>query len=463
MTVMHPSPEDFRAFFQSKPGPGRSARNAMILRHLLADCRTCRDRLDEMGLEGNRLARLVLLSGGESTDRTDASSRANGYDYGRAFARADQAVVALLSRDPAAEAGPDVLWAELATLPPSAQAGKVRSDSRFATPAFVKDLIDRSHGARYRDPEEMLHLADLARLAAEACSPHQAGQELRLADLRARAWGAFGNALRVNGRLREAEQALRSAENYRGAGTGDPMLRACLLERWTPLRIAQGLFDSAVELAEEAGHIYRELGETHPLASTMVQKAIAGLSAGEPESAIRILNRAIPLIDHEDDPNLLLAACHNLIQAYVALDKPEQALLLYSEIRTLYREFSDPMILLRAAWQEGQLLRDLGHLRAAETVLLNARKGFLERNLAYEAAQISLDLAAIYIKLGLSEELKQTVAAAIPIFRALQVDREVLAALLQLQQIAGQEHQALELVRFLTARVKPRPKQPAVK
>lgn len=460
MTVTHPSLEDFRAFFRSKSGPGKSARNSKILRHLLAGCQTCRDRLDEMGLEGSRLARLVLLPGGES-EQPDTSPAANEYDYGNAFAKVDQAVSALLSPNPAAGASPETLWAELGALPASEQVEKVQSDPRFAAPAVVKDLMDRSHDVRYRDPEEMMRLADLARLAAEACSPKQAGQELRLADLRARAWGQFGNALRVNGRLREAEAALMSAESYRGAGTGDPMLRASLVERWSSLRAAQGLYDSAVELAEEVGQIYRELGETHLLASTMVQKAIAYLYASEPESAIRTLNRAIPLIDHEDDPNLLLAACHNLIHAYVALDRPEQALLLYSEIRTLYREFDDPMILLRAAWQEGNLLRDLGHLRAAETILFNARKGFLERNLAYEAALISLDLAAIYVKLGLSEDLKQTVAAAVPIFRALGVDREALAALLQLQQIAGQEHQALELIRFLNARVKPLSKQPA--
>lgn len=461
MTEIHPSPEDFRAFFRSKSGLGRSGRNTKILRHLLADCQTCRDRLGEMGLEGNRLARHVLLPGGESAEYPEVSSGANRYDYGSAFAKADRAVSALLSPDTAMGVSPEALWTELAAVPANGQIDKIQSDPRFANPAVVKDLIDRSHHVRYRDPEEMLRLADLARLAAEACSPKQAGQELRLADLRARAWGQFGNALRVNGRLRESEAALLSAESYRRAGTGDPMLRASLLERWTPLRTSQGLYESAVVLAEEAGQTYRELGETHLLASTMVQKAIAYLYAGEPESAIRTLNRAIPLIDHEDDPNLLLAACHNLIHAYVALDRPEQALILYSEIRTLYREFDDPMILLRAAWQEGQLLRDLGHLRAAETILFNARNGFLERNLTYEAALISLDLAAIYVKLGMSEDLKQTVAAAVPIFRALGVDREALAALLQLQQIAGQEHQALELIRFLNARVKPLVKQPA--
>lgn len=453
----HPTLEDLAVFLGSTSRPLPQGRNAQVIRHLLSGCAACRERLTAVGWDHRRLARL-LEPGAENAPAEGSrmlKAAADEAGYSRAFDLVERSVSALLGPELQASESPATVLAELEALSPEEQVQRVSAGSPFVAPAVIGTLVDRSHAARYQDAEEMLLLANLARLAADACSLDDAGNDLRLADLRARAWAQYGNALRVSGRSREAEEAFTTAQRYRREGTGDPMLRAWLLEKITPLAIFQGRFGDAIEMCEEAGEIYRELEESHLFASTMVQKATATLYAGEAESAVRILNQAIPLIDHEEDPHLLLAACHNLIRCYIDLARPDQALQLYSETRELYQEFEDPLIQLRATWQEGQLLRDLGQLRAAETTLLRARKGYMEGKLPYEVALVSLDLATVYVKEGLVDKLKRTVLETVPIFHALRVGLETLASLLQLQQVADQEQQALDLIRALSARIEP--------
>lgn len=443
----HPTAEDFESFLRDASRPGHAARNARILRHLLADCPSCRNQLQASGWTGDRLERLVYLPGG-------SSEALNGYDYGRAFAKAEQAVTDFLSVAPP-QADPDELLEELDRAPQDIRLWLAEEEERFANPWLAQKLIERGHAARYSDPEVMLHWVQAARSIATRCAPESLGSTAKLSDLRARAWGQYGNALRIVGRMRDAEEAMITAQGYLKAGTGDPALKARLWEQIASLQNFQRRFDAAVTTLREAAEIYQQIGEAHALARTLVQEAIALLYAGEPESAVALLNQAIPLIDFEADPHLLLAACHNLVRCYIDLDRPEQALTIYSETRSLYKEFDDNLILLRAGWQEGQILRDLGHLRAAESVLLRAQSGFMEQGLMYEVALVCLDLAALYVRLKAVEDLKQTVTATVPIFRALGVDREALASLLQLQQVADQEQRALELIRFLNARLEP--------
>jgi tetratricopeptide (TPR) repeat protein len=450
MYQQHPDSEELEHFLQNTSRSADSAKKDFLVRHLLAECTTCREHLHERGWSDSRLERLLSLP---SSDEMVSPPLETTYDYSQAFSSSDRKLEEFLASDRPLERPLEDLLSELQAYPENEQRRQVAGESRFAQPQLVRWLIEGSFAARYEDADRMLHLAELAQTLAEACPAEALGSERRLADLRARAWGQLANALRVNGRLSDAEESMASADRYRALGTGDPPLRARLLEQTASLQMFQRHFEKAIDLADEAGRIYRDLGDTHQLASTLVQKAIACLYSGEAERAAPLLNQAIPLIDQEEDPHLLLAACHNLVRCYIDLDRHEQGLELYFKVKELYKEFKDSLILLRAAWQEGELLRGLGHPRAAETALLRARRGFMERGLTYEVAVVSLDLAAVYVKLGATEEVKQTVSETMPIFRALRVGREALASLIQLQQVADQEIQALALIQNLTHRL----------
>jgi len=454
MWEVHPTIDDFKALFRST-APAQVLRPAAVAQHFLTGCSSCRKRLENAGWDDRRLDRLFWLSREDMRRAAETEPPWEGHDYNPAFAAAERTLTAFFGRDKPLDVPCAELIAALLRLSEAEQIRHATEDPRFAHPEVARCLIDQSHQVRYSDPRRMLHLAELARRTAEACSSDAAGNEVRLADVRSRGWMQYGNALRVCGELQAADEALVAAQRFRDAGTRDPLLRARLLEHLASLRTYQGKFQLAIELADHAGEIYRELGECHNQASTMVQKAIASIQIGRTEEAIRSLNRAIPRIDPEENPHLLLAACHNMIRCYIDLGLPDQALSLYFESRDLYKEFADSTILLRTEWQEGQILRDLGHLGAAEAALWQARQGFLESGLALEVALVSLDLASVYVRTGRVEDLKRTVAEAVPIFRALRVGREVLKALLQLGQAAGQEQKALELIHTLNTRLAP--------
>ncbi|HBL26136.1 MAG TPA: hypothetical protein DD490_04795 [Acidobacteria bacterium] len=428
---------------------------ARLLRHLLAGCPSCRQQLYNLGWDRARLTRLFDLP--REGDR-NSSRRPGGHDYSAAFANATRKFNEYFEHEHSVRDNSGLLL-ELAQLDRDDQIQRVSSCARFASPQLVREFIELSHAARYEDPACLFHFANLARLAAECCTAEAAGSQAKLSDLRAQGWRQYGNALRVAGRMTEAECAFNRAQAYCDEGTGDPPLRAWLFEQLASLRIFQRRFDEAVALADEASQIYRELSESGSVASPMIQKSIAQLLSGASEAAVHTLNRAIPVIDQEGDPHLLLAACHNMVRAYMEGGEPGKAFSIFCEARSLYRDFQDPLIALRASWQEGQLLRDLGHLRAAESSLLQARQGFSERGLLYEVAVVSLDLASVYLRLGETEKLRETVADMVPIFTSLGVDRDALAALLQLQQADQQDKAALELIRFLGARLEQLPKR----
>ena len=347
------------------------APRAQVTRHLLAGCDTCYARLRAAGWEEERLWRLLELVGAEvrHAEEMEPALRSR-VDYDPAFASAAEALDVFFGRErPLDERS--ITLSPISSACPGGALLRAASDPRFAHP---RCCVRCTTGARrcVDAPQRML-IWPTGAPAADSCTARRraTGRSCRPA---ARAWGH--TAMRsVSAAAPRRRRALATAERLRErrharSAAARPAARAHGL----PAHLS-GRFQQAIELADDAAAGLRELGETHSLASTMVQKAIASLYAGETEAAVRTLNRAIPLIDpDEQNPHLLLAACHNLIRGYIDLDRPEQALSLYFEARELYKEFDSASIIrLRAGWQEGQLLRDLGHLSAAKR--RSARRG----------------------------------------------------------------------------------------
>src|SRR5215213_176932 len=224
MTKNHPPIAELELFFRSASPSSSVPYPIHVVRHLLAGCSTCCDLLRAAGWTGPRLERFVRLSATKIDD--------SGHGYESSFAGAERKLVAFFAPESPLKESPEKLLAEIFHLSHEGQAQGVSSDSRFQHPEVVRYLIDRSHAVRYEDPQKMLHLAQLARLAAEGCPISAAGSAERLSDIRLQAWGHLGNSLRVCGQLPDAEEALAKAQLYRREGTGDPPLHARMLEQW---------------------------------------------------------------------------------------------------------------------------------------------------------------------------------------------------------------------------------------
>jgi tetratricopeptide (TPR) repeat protein len=112
------------------------------------------------------------------------------------------------------------------------------------------------------------------------------------------------------------------------------------------------------------------------------------------------------------------------------------------------------MHLIRLRWVEGKIANDLERFEEAEPALREARDAFVERGIGFDAALVSLDLAALYARQGRTEEVKRLATEMVPIFESRDVHEEALAALLLFKEAAEAERVTLGLLDQIAAYLK---------
>jgi tetratricopeptide (TPR) repeat protein len=316
---------------------------------------------------------------------------------------------------------------------------------RFHAIKLCDLLLKRSREAWFRDPARGV---ELARLAVEIAGWLDVGYygEALVEEERALAWAYLGNALRISSDLRSAEEALlRALEHYRRGGE-DALTGAQVFSFMASLRTSQARFGEAAELLDQAIVVYRQARDRHLEGKALIKKGIAFGLGGRPAEAIRLIQRGLLRVDVADEPQLLVSARHNLIWFLNESGRHEEASGVLDKTRGLYRILGEPTHLIRLRWLEGRISRDLGRLDQAEAALREARDGFVERGIGFDAAIVSLDLATVYLQQGKTGELKRLAAEMVPVFESRDVHQEALAALLLFRQAAEAEEVTLGLL-----------------
>src|SRR3954465_10021774 len=101
-------------------------------------------------------------------------------------------------------------------------------------------------------------------------------------DLRARCFAHLGNARRVLGELRSAEDAFIKAEDCLARSTsGNGAARAEILDLKSSLRRAQRRLDEALALADKSFTLYREVSEPSKALKMVLARAQVLSEMGE--------------------------------------------------------------------------------------------------------------------------------------------------------------------------------------
>lgn len=299
--------------------------------------------------------------------------------------------------------------------------------------ADCRALLRRSHELRHDDPAEMLRLAQAAVLAAQRLDPSSLDPE-QIADLQARAWAQLGNAERVTGNLAAAEGSLEQAHEFFQTGTGDPLLEAHLLSIRAALLAGQRRFSPAMELLEQVEAAYSAVEDHRELGRAVIQRGLYTCYVGRAEEAVPLLRRGLDLIEEAADPQLALAAVHNLARSLAECGHLRAARTLLGKHDARYERHAGRIDLLKRTWLEGQIADGLGELDRATARLTDALDGFERAGLGYQAALAALDLAAVWLRRDQPRAAAALVEEAVETFKALGIGREALAASAVLQE-----------------------------
>lgn len=325
------------------------------------------------------------------------------------------------------------LVTELEAQPPSRRLLLVRNSRRYQTWSVCQRLIDSSHRLAEDDPQQGRGLAELATEVADRLDVEHYGPA-QVRDMKAAAWSQYANAQRVVSDLRQAEEAFGIAEHFLAGGSGDLLALARLFDLKASLRRAQRRFDDSEALLAAAIDLYRKLRDPRHEGAALIKLAGVKARQGDFAHAIDLVQLGIALLDPVAERRLINLARGNLVVYLADAGRFLEAQALLARARRAQAKEGERIALLRLRWVEGKIAAGLGQAAEAERAYTEARQGFIDHALGYDAALVSLELAELYARQGRTGEMKRLAVEMIPIFRSRDVHREAIAALLVLRQ-----------------------------
>lgn len=427
--VEHPTPQILKDLLRGRLA---SKDEKAALAHLSTGCPQCREEIAPTAAVMFRPGRVPPVSSSEEEDLYDLAI-ASAFEKALKHQRS-------LDRE---RAGADVKIEKLLT---DRLAGK-RSD--FWTWGLCERLLERSWELRQQSPAKMLTLAQYAVEAAERISPRKYSAQ-HVSDLLARAWAGLGNAYRISDQLSHAEMAFSQAFEARQRGTCSPLLQARLAELSASLLCDQRHFPEAFQLLDSAFRIYLKSRAPHDAGRALIQKGIHTGRSGDPEEGIRLISCGLRLVERRRDPKLVFQSLHSILLFRVELGEFKTARRQIWEMRCLYEFHGDQVAKLKLRGIEGKVFAGLGQFDRATRAFQQAKESFLGAGLNYDAALISFDLAAVWLRERKLADVRRLLQEMLETFRARYIAREGIATLILLRNAANSNELTFDLLERAT-------------
>lgn len=341
------------------------------------------------------------------------------------------------------------MFQRLVTLTRKERRGLIEVFPDYWTWALALRFSEGSLRKAAHRPQEALELADLALAIAERV-PGGESWRSRLAGF---CWAHAANARRVANDHAGADQAFVRAWDLWKAGT-DP---EGLLPEWrlfdleASLRKDERRFPEALELLDRA----RAGCGGDPLAVGRIlligQHVLDQM--GDPLGALKALDEAAPFVESSRDQRLLFALRFKKVNSLCHLERFAEAAALLPEVRELAVQQAQELDLLRVTWLCAKTDSGQGRTEEAVAGLEQVCREFTARELPYDAALASLDLAMLYLKENRTAAVRNLAVTMGRIFKMKGIDREALASFTLFCDAARQEIATVELARRAQAEI----------
>ena len=322
----------------------------------------------------------------------------------------------------------------------------MRTEQRF------QRLLSRADDLRYQSPRHALRLAEKVRDEVAGLDPEILGST-GWHILQAEAWGVLGSAFLGVGDLRSSEEALNVALAFLEVTEdppASPLKHARLARRAAILRCGQRRFSEALELVGEALEIYRVRERSQELACSLADRGIILGFSGRMEEAISHLAQALDQIDPRRNPRYYLGTVHNMaLYLHEVAETPAANELALDWLRLAircHRAFPENVNLLKLQSLQGLISLRLGRFEDGIKALSGAQEGFKRLGAFFEQAIVLLHVADAYLGQDRPRDVKRVAGELFPLFRRLDTDREVSAALMLFDRAAQAETVTHELI-----------------